>query len=101
MRFIDNILINEMGFTSTTHDRCVYRKVINGKSVYLLQQIDDFLCGCRREETAKNVFNTFGLKMRFNTEKEKGIIPFEYLEVVDDYNGVEIRQTEPYVLMHM
>ena len=37
--------------------------------------------------------------MRFNTEKEKGIIPFEYLGVVDDYNGVEIRQTEHYIEM--
>ena len=99
MHFIDNILMNEMGFTSTTHDRCVYWKVIDGEPVYLLPQIDDFLCGCRREETAENVFNTIGLKMRFDTEKEKGIIPFEYLGVVDDYNGVEIRKTEHYIEM--
>ena len=97
--FIDNIIINEMGFTSTTHDRCIYRKVIDGEPVFLLRQIDDFCCATRREEIAKNVFNTIGLKMRFDTEKEQGIIPFEYLGVVDDYNGVEIRQTEHYIEM--
>ena len=37
--------------------------------------------------------------MRFDTEKEKGIILFEYLEVVDDYNGIEIQQTEHYIEM--
>ena len=64
-----------------------------------MRQVDDFLLACRNEETAKNIFNTIGVKMSFDTEKEQGIIPFEYLGVVDDYNGVEIRQTEHYIEM--
>ena len=42
MHFIDNILINQMSFKNTTHDRCIYRKVINNEVVYILCQIDDY-----------------------------------------------------------
>ena len=35
MRLIDKVLIKELGFASTVHDRCIYRKVINGKLVII------------------------------------------------------------------
>ena len=48
MRFIDNIIINQIGFRSTTHDRCVYYKIIeDGEPVYMLCQVYDFLLACR------------------------------------------------------
>ena len=99
MHFIDNILIKEMGFKTTTHDRCIYRKVIDDEAVYILRQIDDCICQCKREETAKNIFNIIGTKMRFESEEEKGIIPFEYLGIVKDYNGVDLKQTSHYIGM--
>lgn len=99
MRFIDNILINEMVFTPTTHDRCIYQKVVNDEPVYYLQQVNDLLFSCCNEQTPKNIFNTIEVKMIFDTEKKQGIVPFEYLGIVNDYNGVEIRQTEHYIEM--
>ena len=30
MHFIDNIIIDQMGFKTTTHDRYIYRKVNDG-----------------------------------------------------------------------
>ena len=37
--------------------------------------------------------------MSFASEKKKGIVPFEFLGVVKDYNGVDIKQTSNYIGM--
>ena len=50
MHFIDNILIKEMGFKTTTHDRCIYRTVRDGQVIYLLRMVDDCLCMCKDEK---------------------------------------------------
>ena len=71
MHFIDNILIKEMGFKTTTHDRCIYRTVRDGEVIYLLRMVDDCLLMCKDEKTAKDVFNIIGTKMSFATEKKK------------------------------
>ena len=101
MRLIDNILIKEMGFTSTTHDRCIYKHDnIFNETVYIIRQVDDFMLGCKDEKTAKDIFNIIGTKLQFPSEKLKGVVPFEYLGLVTDYNGVDIRQTRDYIEMH-
>ena len=71
MYFIDNILIKQMGFKTKTHDRCIYRKVIDDETVYSLAQL-------KQEETAKNIFNIIGTKMWFPSEEKKGIIQFYF-----------------------
>ena len=93
MHFIDRIIINQMGFKNTTNDHCIYRKVIDGEVIYLLRMVDDCLLLCKNEKTARNIFNIIGEKMRFDTEKEKEIIPFQFLGVFNDYNCVDIRRT--------
>ena len=65
----------------------------------MLRQVDDFLLTCDSETTAKNIFDTIRKKIQFDSEKEKNIIPFEYLGVVTDYNGVDIIQTPDYIEM--
>ena len=100
MQMIDRILIKDMGFKTTTHDRCVYRRVLSDGSVQLmLRQVDDFLLACASEEIAKQIFDTIGRKIQFDSEKERNIIPFEYLGVVKDYNGCDITQTPDYIEM--
>ena len=99
MYFIDNILIKEMRFKTITHNRCIYRKVIDDEAVYILRQIDDCICQTKREETTKNIFNIIDTKMRFASEEKKEIIPFEYLGIVKDYNGVDLKQTSHYIDM--
>ena len=37
--------------------------------------------------------------MRFTLEEKKGIVPFEFLGVVKDCNGVDIKQTSHYIDM--
>ena len=68
-----------MGFETTTHDCCIYKKVIDGNFVYLLWKIDHCACVCHVQKTAENIFNIIETKMRFKDEAEKGIIPFEFL----------------------
>ena len=80
-----------MGFKTTTHDRCIYRIVRDGEVIYLLRMVDDMITACKNEKTAKDIFNIIGEKMHFPSEKEESIIPFEYLGVVKDYNGVDIK----------
>ena len=88
-----------MDFKTTTHDRCIYRKVIDGEVIYLLQMVDDCIISCTNEKTARNIFNIIGEKMQFQREKEKGIIPFEFLGIVNDHNGVDIKQNSHYIEM--
>ena len=99
MHFIDNIIIDQMGFKNTTNDRCIYWKVIDDEVIYLLRMVDDCIISCKSEQMARNIFNIIGEKMRFPSEKEKGIIHFEFLGVVNDYNGVDIKQTSHYIEM--
>ena len=53
--------------------------------------MDDFPLSCKNEKTTRNIFKIIGEKIRFDTKKEKGIIPFDFLGVVNDYNDVDIR----------
>ena len=96
MHLIDKVLIKELGFKTTTHDRCIYMRTRNGKPEYILRQVDDFLIGCTDEKTAKTLTNDIGLKIQLPAEKKDGVNPMEYLGLVKDYNGVEITQTSHY-----
>ena len=99
MHFIDNILIKEMGFKTTTHDCCIYQAVRDGEVIYLLRMVDDCYVLTKNEKTAKDIFNIIGTKMSFASEKKKDIVPFEFLDAVKDYNGVHIKQTSHYLEM--
>ena len=53
----------------------------------------------RSQKTAENIANIIGTKLQFETEKEEGIIPIEFMGIVTDYNGVDINQTTDYIEM--
>ena len=55
---------------------------------------------CVDETIAKDIYNIIGTKMSFPSEKEEGIVPFEYLGIVKDYNGVGIQQISHYTEMN-
>ena len=93
MHFIDHIIIDQTGFETTNHDCCIYKKLVDGILVYLLRQIDNCSCVCCDQKTTEKVFNTIARKIRFKLEEENGIIPFEFLGVICDYNDVDIKKT--------
>ena len=63
----------------------------------LLRQIDNFCAAVSTKQEAREIFNDIGSKIQFPSEEEIGIIPFESLGVVKDYNGVDIQQTPDYI----
>ena len=97
MNFIHNIIIKQMGFKTTTHYRCINRIVRDSEVIYLLFMVDNMIAACVNEKTTKDIFNIIGEKMSFPSEKEEGIIPFEYLGVIKEYNIVDIKQTSHYI----
>jgi hypothetical protein len=93
-RHINSILsCPELGFKSTVHDKCVYSTVFEGNKILLLQQVDDFSLACKSEDIAIKIYDIIGKLLRLDYEDD---IPFKYLGLVDDYNGVEVKQTEDY-----
>ena len=100
MKLIDRILIKDLGFTTTTKDRYIYIKKIEGRTILLLRQVDNFCTGCTDEQDAKNIYNLIGTKIQFKSEQEKGDIPFEYFGLVKDYNETYLVQTKKYIEMN-
>ena len=100
MKLIDRILKKKLGFKNTTKNRYIYIKRIEGHTLLLLRQVDDFCCACTDEQDAKNVYNLIGTKIQFKSEREKGDIPFKYLGLVQDYNGTDLIQTKNYIGMN-
>ena len=100
MKLIDRILIKELGFKTTTKDRCIYIKKIEGRIILLLRQVDEFCWACTVEQDAKNIYNLIGTKFWFQSERDKGDIPFEYLGLVKDYNGTDLVQTKKNIGMN-
>ena len=90
MHFIDNIIINKIGFITNIHDHFIYKKIIDSKVVYLLNHVSDCCCAVRYQKIVEIIFNILWMKMSIDSEKEKGIIPFEFLGVVKNSNGVDI-----------
>lgn len=97
--FIDNIIIKTIGFKTTTHDCCIYCKIIAGEVIYLLRHIDNCCCDVCNQKRTENLFIILGTKMGFKSKEEKGIIPFEFLGVFRDFNGFNIKQMSHYIDM--
>ena len=53
--------------------------------------VDNYCLSWKSGKTSKEIFNIIGTKMSFASERKKGIVPFEFLGVVKDYNGVDIK----------
>ena len=100
MKLIDRILINDLGFETTTKDRCIYIKMTEGRALLLLRQLDNFCCACADEQDTKNIYNLIGTKIQFKSEREKGDIPFLYLGLVQDYISTDVIQTKKYIKMN-
>ena len=63
MKLIDRILIKDLGFKTTIKDRCIYIKKIEGRTLLLLCQVNDFCYACTVEQDAKNIYNLIGTKI--------------------------------------
>ena len=81
MKMIDNILINELDFRTSTHNRCIYLRERDGKIQLLLHQVDGFMLKKTSEKAARDLLNNIGIKIQFLSKKETSIVPFEFWEL--------------------
>ena len=86
----------QLGFKHTTHDRTIYQAVFKGHKVLLLQQVDDLMIQTDNEAIAKEIFDIIGLKLQLENEDE---LPFAYLGLTTDFNGVNIEQSKTHIMI--
>ena len=54
MEVTDKILINDLGFSMTTHDGCTCKRTDWEGTISILQQVDDFPIGTTNQATAES-----------------------------------------------
>ena len=89
--FIDDILIDKMGFRHTTHEKCLYVKTVDGNDVYILRQVDDVAIASDTKETAEAIITEIGSYMKS---------PIKHEGVTELFNGIDISQTRDYIKIH-
>ena len=88
-----NLILN---FKQTTHDCTIYKTTFKGNKVLLLQMVDDLLIQCEHEETAEEIFYLIGITLQLKNEAEP---PFQYLGSWVDFNGVDIKESNTYIMI--
>jgi len=89
MHFVTGILSErESSWTRILFYQC------SGEKVLLVCQVDDFALGCRQESASESVYSDIGAKLTLHNEAEA---PFEYLGLVDSFDGYDVLQTRNYV----
>ena len=53
MKLTDDVLVNKLGFKTTTHDRCIHTKGEGDDLILLSRQVDDMLVGTTSEDSKK------------------------------------------------
>ena len=96
MRHIDGIL-DKLGFIKAKHDHSIYQMSHQEGDIFLLRQVDDFVLACRSEATSIEIFDRIGLALQRPIEKEKNIVPFTKLGLVNDFNGIDNHQCKEYI----
>ena len=99
MKMIDDVLVTELRFRTTTHDRCIYTQERDREIQLLLPQVDNFKLRITSKKAARGLFHDIGIKIQFPRKVEANIILFEFLGVLKDYNCIDIIQTPDYIEM--
>ena len=93
--YINKILLEELGFKNTTHERNLYRGLVDGKDIIVCRQVDDFAVACEDPATAESFIQFINAKV---TTESKGM--GEALQIRGNrcaYNGIDLYQTRDYV----
>jgi len=90
-------ILKDVGFKNTRHEKNIYTGQFCGEKALLVGlacQVNDFAFGCRQESMAKSVYSNIGAKLTLHNEVEA---PFEYLGLVDSFDGYNVLQTCDYI----
>lgn len=72
---------NGLNFKIITHDRTIYKTIINGEKVYLLHQIDKISSLCENESTTKAIYVIIRKQLQLQNETE---LPLTFLAETKD-----------------
>ena len=79
---IDDTIINQLGFHTTTHNRFIYQQVRNSEMQLMLYQVDNFYLGAQTKLIISKEFIQCYLESNLISNVNKiNIIPFEFLEI--------------------
>ena len=91
---IVDILCNELGFTSTTHERNLYRGTIDDQLVLICRQVDDFAIATKSTATAEKLVAAINQRV---TTTSAGIGVSGASGMTSKYNGLDLHQTRDYI----
>ena len=82
-------ILTDLGYTATTHERCLYYKTTDdGKLILIIRQVDDFAVASTDTALCKSEISKIG---------EELLVPLNHLGLIKKFNGVDILQTRDYV----
>jgi len=80
--------ISKLNFKNTTYEPCLYRGEIDGDSVFLLRQVDDFSVASPSEAVANVIFSILQANLKQ---------PLKLLGLLSMYNRIDISQSNRFV----
>ena len=83
-----NERLKKLGLTTTTHEPCIYRGMIQGAEVFILRQVDDIAISSKSTATTQFIIDTLNKDMDLTT---RGLLDNKL------YNGMDIEQTRDFV----
>jgi len=89
-QMIVGILVNELGFHSTSHERNLYRGFIDGALVLLCRQVDDFAVASRSLATSLQLIALINKRV---TTRDLGTGTLRPGGLHSKYNGLDVHQT--------
>ena len=92
---IDGILIKELGFKNTTHERNLYRGTIDGKDCLVCRQVDDLAVSSADPATSEKLIAAIGERVTIESGGLGTLIPRKGYH--SRYNGIDLYQTRDYV----
>jgi hypothetical protein len=89
-KHIHGIMLNGLGFSTCTHEHCLYYECNKGGNnlILVLRQVDDFII------SAKLLATTFDIKPQIQSKMTN---PLNDLGIIKHFNGVDIQQTHYYI----
>ena len=93
-RMITDIIINKMGFRTTTHERNIYEGTLDGHEILVCRQVDDFAAGSTTKEGGELFINT----VRKYVEAEFAGMGIETEQgTYQRFNGIDVYQARDYI----
>ena len=97
MEMMDEISIDDPGFSTIAQDRCVCKRTNSEGTILILRQVlDDFSVGTTDQTVAQRITKWIGERVKFQHKENP---PITFLGFVDDCNGVDIKQFNDSVSM--